>query len=66
MDISEIIGDALRYPLSDWKKILILGFIILVDSIFYLMFPSISDTMNNVTILIFLIWFIILFFIFGY
>ncbi len=66
MNINEIIGDALRYPLSDWKKILILGFIILVGSIFYLIFHIISNTINNVTILIFLIWFIILFFIFGY
>ena len=25
MNISEIIGNAFKYPFSDWKKILILG-----------------------------------------
>ena len=33
MDISGIIGDALSYPFSDWKKILILGIIIVISSI---------------------------------
>lgn len=34
MDVGEIIRDSLKYPLSDWKKILILG-ILLVISNFY-------------------------------
>jgi hypothetical protein len=29
MNISEIVGDAVRYPFSDWKKILILGLLTL-------------------------------------
>ena len=27
MNVGEIVEDALRYPLSDWKKVLIYGFI---------------------------------------
>lgn len=33
MDISEIISDAIKYPLSDWEKILMLGVIIVISSI---------------------------------
>jgi len=33
MDTIEIIKDAIKYPLSDWRKILILGIIILIGSI---------------------------------
>ena len=33
MDIGELIQDALRYPFSDWKKILILGILILISNI---------------------------------
>ncbi|MEN6553415.1 MAG: DUF4013 domain-containing protein [Methanobacterium sp.] len=33
MNIGEIIKDSIRYPLSDWKKILILGIIIIVNCI---------------------------------
>jgi hypothetical protein len=33
MDIGEIISDSVRYPLSDWKKILILGIILVIGSI---------------------------------
>ena len=32
MEIKEIIWDAVRYPLSDWKKILILGIILLIST----------------------------------
>ncbi len=31
MNIAEIVKDSLRYPLSDWKKILILGIIMTSD-----------------------------------
>ena len=33
MDISELLKDALRYPFSDWKKILIYGILILIGNI---------------------------------
>jgi hypothetical protein len=33
MDIGEIIKDSVRYPFSDWKKILILGIIIVISGI---------------------------------
>ena len=33
MNMSEIIKDSLRYPFSDWKKILILGLIVIVSTI---------------------------------
>jgi len=32
MDIKGVIGDAVRYPFSDWKKILILGIILFISS----------------------------------
>jgi Protein of unknown function (DUF4013) len=34
MNISEIIKDSLRYPLTDWKKYLILGILILIVTTF--------------------------------
>ena len=33
MDIGEILSDSLRYPISDWSKILILGIIFVIGSI---------------------------------
>ena len=30
MDVGEIISDAIRYPSSDWKKIIILGVILII------------------------------------
>ncbi len=33
MDIKEIIKDSVNYPLSDWKKIIILGIIIVSSGI---------------------------------
>jgi hypothetical protein len=32
MKVSEIVKDFLRYPFSDWKKILIFGIIILIGN----------------------------------
>ncbi len=37
MNINEIIKDALKYPLTDWKKILILGIIIVISGIYGLL-----------------------------
>lgn len=42
MNINEIIKDALKYPFSDWKKILILGIILLISS-------TVIDNILNLT-----------------
>ena len=62
MKISEIIRDAVRYPLVDWKKILILG-IILVMSTLYVNFLS---TGVNIALIILLGLFGLLMGIFTY
>ena len=36
MDLTVIIKDSLRYPISDWKKILILGIIIVISEVLFL------------------------------
>ncbi len=33
MNVRKIIKDALKYPLSDWKKILILGIIVIISGL---------------------------------
>ena len=33
MDVGEIVSDAIKYPISDWKKIVMLGIIIVISSI---------------------------------
>jgi hypothetical protein len=33
MNIKEIVKDSLRYPFSDWKKILIFGIVLLIGNI---------------------------------
>ncbi|KAF5089253.1 DUF4013 domain-containing protein [Methanobacterium aggregans] len=33
MEIGELVSDALRYPLSDWQKLLILGVVVILSSI---------------------------------
>ncbi len=58
--MSEIIKDSLSYPFSDWKKILILGFIILISNLYVDMF------FKSVAGLLFLISFLISFFVLGY
>ena len=35
LDVSEMVKDSLRYPFSDWKKILMLGIIVFISSVFY-------------------------------
>lgn len=65
MDISGIIGDALRYPFSDWKKILILGILILISSIATaIMFIGTFVGIKNVVVKILI--FLIGYFIFGF
>ena len=47
MGISEIVKDSLRYPFSDWKKILVLGFIIMISSLSYI-FIRYGHNLTNV------------------
>ncbi len=62
MNMGGIIKDSLRYPFSDWKKILILGFIMLFSTVSNIF----SFQLNIVIILLFLIGFLISFFVLGY
>lgn len=65
MDMMEIVYDSLRYPFSDWKKFLILGFIIWISSI-----PCIAISLGQYKSEIFvplsIIGIIIIFFTSGY
>jgi len=66
MDISEIIGDAVRYPLSDWKKILILG-IILVFMDLSLILQSLGVRNAEITLILSFVGFLLIgFFARGY
>jgi len=66
MDISEIIGDAVRYPLSDWKKILILG-IILVFMDLSLILQSLGVRNAEITLILSFVGFVLIgFFARGY
>lgn len=65
MNVGEIVKDALKYPLSDWKKILILGIIIAINGISAI---AMSFGMTNMDVkwLLAGISFIIGFFVSGY
>jgi hypothetical protein len=65
MNIGEIVKDAVTYPLSDWKKILILGIIIIVNGISAVAM-SLGVTNIDVKLLLVGIGFIIGFFVSGY
>jgi len=64
MNMGNIIKDSLRYPFSDWKKIIIFGFILLFSRVttFFFQFRLYMIT----SLLIFLIGVLILFFLLGY
>lgn len=65
MNTMEIVKDAIRYPFSDWKKILILGIILVLNGI-YNVFGSIG-TINFIVILFLtIIGFVIGFLVNGY
>ena len=60
MDINEIVGDAVRYPLSDWKKILILG-IIMVFTELSALFNSFGGLENTeLTLLLTFVGFVLI------
>ncbi len=65
MNISEIVKDSLRYPLSDWKKILILGIIIIINCISTAA-VSLGVTNMDIKLILVGIGFIIGFFVSGY
>ncbi len=65
MDLGMIIGDAVRYPFSDWKKILILGILAVISSLgIAVVFIGTLLGIKNVFVIILL--FIIGYFIFGF
>jgi len=63
MNISEIIGNAFKYPFSDWKKILILGIL----TVFTELIPILQSLgfKNSGLILFSLILFVLVFFFIG-
>jgi hypothetical protein len=65
MDIGEIIGDAVRYPLSDPKKLFIFG-IIFVFATLYSNFTPIDAANLPLILILFLLALIAFVFIFGY
>ncbi len=65
MNVGEIIKDALKYPLSDWKKILIFGIIIIVNGISTVA-VSLGITNMDLKFLLVGIGFIIGFLVSGY
>jgi hypothetical protein len=65
MDLGGIIGDAVGYPFSDWKKILILGILAMISSLgTAMLFIGTLLGIKNVVVIILL--FIIGYFIFGF
>ena len=64
MNMGGIIKDSLRYPFSDWKKILILGIIVLITGTDYIFFRLSSNV--TLTILFVIITWVIAFFARGY
>jgi hypothetical protein len=65
MDLGEIIGDAVRYPFSDWKKILILGILAIISSLGIAML-FIGTLLGIKNVLVIILLFIIGYFIFGF
>lgn len=63
LDIKEILTDSLKYPLSDWKKILILGIIIFISSAAY---NVESFGVKNAAVLFIITGFILGFLVNGY
>jgi len=51
MNITELIKDSLKYPVSDWKKIIVLGIFIVIGGISSLL--NLIDITNYVIVLIF-------------
>jgi hypothetical protein len=65
MKTREIIKDALKYPVSDWKKIFILGVIVVISAINSIVM-SLGVISNNLIMVLVFIGFITGFFVNGY
>ncbi|AEG19088.1 DUF4013 domain-containing protein [Methanobacterium paludis] len=65
MDVGGIVSDAIKYPISDWKKILMLGIIIVISSISGLA-ASIGTTNSGVLTVLGIIGFLVGLLISGY
>ena len=65
MNMGEIVKDSVKYPLSDWKKILILGIIIVISSIASV---AVSLNMTNIYLIsiLVLVGFLVGFLVNGY
>ena len=48
MEITEILEDSFKYPIQDWTKILILGVLLLIPTIFAI-FPVLALAFNQIT-----------------
>jgi hypothetical protein len=68
MNVGEIVEDALRYPLSDWKKVLIYGFIGLftTTAVFRLFFALNGMTNHGLILLLLLLELIVSIYFTGY
>ncbi len=65
MDVGAIVSDAIKYPISDWKKIVMLGIIIVISSISSL--AVIAGTTNGTVIMVLgIIGFLVGLLILGY
>jgi hypothetical protein len=53
MNVTEIVKDSLKYPVSDWKKIITLGILIVIGGLSSLL--NLLDITNNAILLIFVI-----------
>ena len=65
MDLTAIIKDSLRYPLSDWKKILILGLIIVISDVLSV-FQSLGVTNKDLIPFLVVVGFLIGLLVNGY
>ncbi|MBP2046055.1 DUF4013 domain-containing protein [Methanobacterium aggregans] len=65
MDVTAIIKDSLRYPLSDWKKILILGIIIVISDLLSV-FQSLGVTNKDLIPFLVVVGFLIGLLVNGY
>ena len=67
MNISEIVKDAVKYPFSDWKKILIFGIIILFgDMSFIIRSQNYISITNGIIFFLGIISFLIILLVKGY
>ena len=67
MDLGGIVGDAAKYPFTDWKKILVLGILTMISSIgVAIVFIGSLIGIKNVlvTIVLFVVGYVVIGFLF--